>query len=140
VMEAWGFEYASSAVWDKGDRIGTGQIFRNQHEVLLYGKRGEMPGSQYKPGSILRYPRGEHSAKPKEVCKTIERMYPDFGASFETFTNAEFLEQETLGPMTKLAPGASVEHTERWTLHKNVHIREWDDAELDRVLLPLVAK
>src|SRR4029077_3892071 len=52
-----------------------------------------------------------------------KRTYPDFGASFETFTNAEFLEQETLGPMTKLAPGASVEHTERWTLHKNVHIR-----------------
>ena len=32
------------------------------------------------------------------------------------------------------------EHTERWTLHKNVHIREWNDAELDRVLLPLVGK
>jgi hypothetical protein len=69
-----------------------------------------------------------------------KRIYPDFNASFETFTNAEFLEQETLGPMTKLAPGASVDHVERWTLHKNVHIREWNDAELDRVLLPLVAK
>ena len=62
------------------------------------------------------------------------------GASFETFTNVDFLEQETLGPMTKLAPGASLEHIERWTLHKNVHIREWNDAELDRVLLPLVGK
>ena len=69
-----------------------------------------------------------------------KRTYPDMGCSFETFTNAEFLEQETLGPMTKLAPGASLDHTERWTLHKNVHIREWTDAELDRVLLPLVAK
>jgi hypothetical protein len=69
-----------------------------------------------------------------------KRTYPDFNASFETFTNAEFLEQETLGPMTKLAPGASVDHIERWTLHKNVHIREWNDPELDRVLLPLVAK
>ena len=69
-----------------------------------------------------------------------KRTYPDFNASFETFTNADFLEQETLGPMTKLAPGASVDHIERWTLHKNVHIREWNDAELDRVLLPLVAK
>jgi len=69
-----------------------------------------------------------------------KRAYPDLGASFETFTNADFLEQETLGPLTKLAPGASLEHIERWTLHKNVHIREWTDAELDRVLLPLVAK
>jgi hypothetical protein len=68
------------------------------------------------------------------------RTYPDMGASFETFTNAEFLEQETLGPLTRLAPGESVEHIERWTLHKNVHIREWTDEELDRVLLPLVAE
>jgi hypothetical protein len=66
------------------------------------------------------------------------KTYPDLGASFETFTNAEFLEQETLGPMTKLAPGASVVHIERWSLHNNVHIREWTDEELDRVLLPLV--
>src|ERR1700682_6146463 len=69
-----------------------------------------------------------------------KRTYPDFNSSFETFTNADFLEQETLGPMTKLAPGGSVDHIERWTLHKNVHIREWNDPELDRVLLPLVAK
>jgi hypothetical protein len=66
--------------------------------------------------------------------------YPDRGCSFETFTSAEFLEQETLGPLTKLAPGKSVNHTERWTMHKNIHIREWTDAELDRVVLPLVAK
>jgi len=45
---------------------------------------------------------------------------------------------EPVGPLTKVAPGGWVEHIERWTLHKNVHIREWTDAELDRVLLPLV--
>jgi len=76
----------------------------------------------------------------KRVEADPKRTYPDLGASFETFTNADFLEQETLGPMTKLAPGASLEHTERWTLHRNVHIREWNDAELDHVLLPLVGK
>ena len=76
----------------------------------------------------------------KRVEADPKHTYPDLGASFETFTNADFLEQETLGPMTKLAPGASLEHIERWTLHKNVHIREWNDGELDRVLLPLVGK
>ena len=65
--------------------------------------------------------------------------YPDLGCSFETFTSADFLEQETLGPLTKLAPGKSVQHTERWTLHRDVHIREWTDDELDRVVLPLVS-
>ena len=65
--------------------------------------------------------------------------YADFGASYETFTNADFLELETLGPLETVAPGASVEHVERWSLHRNVEIREWTDAELDRVLTPAEA-
>lgn len=66
--------------------------------------------------------------------------YADFGCSFETFTNADMLELETLGPLKKVAPKQPLVHVERWTLHKNVRIGNWDDAELDRVLLPLVAK
>jgi hypothetical protein len=68
------------------------------------------------------------------------RDYPDLGCSFETFTNADFLELETLGPLRRLAAGAAVEHVERWSLHRNVRIEEWTDAELDRVLLPLVGR
>ena len=64
--------------------------------------------------------------------------YTDMGCSFETFTNADFLELETLGPLKKLAPKQSLAHVENWTLHKDVRIQSWDDAELDRVLLPLV--
>ncbi|HZT33477.1 MAG TPA: hypothetical protein VFA33_26555 [Bryobacteraceae bacterium] len=64
--------------------------------------------------------------------------YPDFGCSFETFTNADFLEMETLGPLTNLPPGAAVEHVEHWTLHKNVRVLAFTDDELDRVVLPLV--
>jgi len=68
------------------------------------------------------------------------RTYPDFGCSFETFTNADFLEMETLGPMTKIEPGGSVEHLEHWTLRRNVRITAWTDAELDKVLLPVLGK
>jgi len=28
-------------------------------------------------------------------------------------------------------------HTEKWTLHRNVHLADWTDDELDRVLGPL---
>lgn len=66
------------------------------------------------------------------------KTYPDFGVSYETFTNADFLELETIGPLTKVAPGKSVEHIERWSLHKNIKISAFTDAELDRVLLPLL--
>ena len=68
------------------------------------------------------------------------KTYPDFGCSYETFTNADMLELETLGPVTKVAPDATVEHVERWSLHKNVRIPAWTDAELDKVLLPRLGK
>lgn len=61
------------------------------------------------------------------------KVYPDFGCSFETFTNNEFLEVETLGPMTKLEPGKGVNHVETWSLHK-VTITKFTDAELDLAL------
>ena len=64
--------------------------------------------------------------------------YPDFGCSFETFTNNEFLEVETLGPLAKVQPGHVAELVERWSLHKDVSVRELTDAELDRVVLPLL--
>ena len=71
------------------------------------------------------------SADPK-------KKYPDYNSSYETFTNQDFLELETLGPVATVAPGQTVEHTERWSLHRNVKIASWTDAELDRVLLPLL--
>ena len=64
--------------------------------------------------------------------------YTDNGCSFETFTNADFLEMETLGPLTRLAPGETVTHTEYWSAHRGVEVRHWTDEELDRVIAPLV--
>ena len=66
------------------------------------------------------------------------KIYPDFGCSFETFTNNDFLEVETLGPLTKVAPGRAVEQVEHWALYRNVKLSEFTDPEIDRVLLPLV--
>lgn len=77
VFEGWGFTYKTQAVWDK-QVSGMGLVFRNQHEILLYGTRGKMPGPQYQPKSVFSITRGRHSAKPPEVRAAIERMYPDF--------------------------------------------------------------
>jgi len=79
VMVAWGFEYKTHAVWVK-DKSGLGLVFRNKHEVLLYGTRGRMPGPQYQPPSVFSFPRGRHSAKPPEIRTELEKMYPDFDA------------------------------------------------------------
>lgn len=69
----------------------------------------------------------------------IGKIYPDMGCSFEMFTRNDMLELETLGPITHVEPGTSLEHVELWTLNKNVHLRAFTDDDLDRVLLPLLS-
>ena len=60
--------------------------------------------------------------------------YADYGCNFETFTNHEMLEVETLGPFTKIAPGQTVEHTETWSLFDNVPAPECDRDVTQHVL------
>lgn len=78
VLQAWGFEYRTCAVWDK-QKIGMGYYFRQQHELLLVAVRGQpmTPAPANRPSSVLSFPRGEHSAKPVEVYELIEAMYPE---------------------------------------------------------------
>jgi hypothetical protein len=60
-------------------------------------------------------------------------VYPDGGVNFETFSNEDFLEVETLGPLVTLAPGRSTRHREDWALLRGLpRIRTERDA--DRVL------
>ncbi len=87
VMEAWGFTYRTNMVWVK-DKMGTGYYVRNQHEMLLIGRRGDLPvpepGTQ--PTSVIHAPRTKHSAKPPEFYEAIEQMYPKFkGQWYEIF-------------------------------------------------------
>ena len=42
--------------------------------------------------------------------------YPDGGCNFETFTDSEMLEIESLGPLVTLQPGESTDHHETWHL------------------------
>lgn len=44
--------------------------------------------------------------------------HADFGCNAQAFTNHQILELETLGPLVRLDPGASVSHQEVWTLHR----------------------
>lgn len=77
VIKAWGFEYRTNIVWDK-EKIGMGYHARNQHELLLICKRGNIPppaaGTQ--PSSVHREARTAHSAKPHFYYEMIEGAYP----------------------------------------------------------------
>ncbi len=62
--------------------------------------------------------------------------YPDYGSSVEVYTDPAILEVETLGPLTCLEPGQSVEHVEHWFLHKGIGITN-DDESIVKLVLPL---
>lgn len=90
VIQAWGFNYRTCAVWDKG-KIGMGYYFRQQHELLLVAARGSLPVPEPsdRVSSVIRVKRpGIHSRKPTEVIELIESMYPAFGKDdrIELFT------------------------------------------------------
>ena len=74
----------------------------------------------------------------KRATPISGETYPDFGCSFETFTNNEFLEMETLGPLTRLAPGKTAEQVEHWSLHRNVKLADLTDEGIDAAILPLL--
>jgi N6-adenosine-specific RNA methylase IME4 len=78
VMRAWGFTYKANAAWVK-NQVGMGFWFRNQHELLLVGTRGEMPLplEENRLSSVISSPRQEHSEKPPRIFQIIEQMYPD---------------------------------------------------------------
>src|SRR6202023_2031426 len=48
------------------------------------------------------------------------KTYPDHGCNFETFSNEEMQEIESLGPLVRLAPGKTVQHVEHWDVHGHV--------------------
>ena len=74
----WGFSYRSHCIWKK-NRVGTGYIFRNCHEVLLYGTRGNVPapapGEQFE--SVIQADVGAHSAKPEIFLQMIEQVFSE---------------------------------------------------------------
>lgn len=65
--------------------------------------------------------------------------YPDLGVNVEIFTNADFLELESLGPTTLIEPGAAVEHEERWRAFSEVPELATDD-DADRALRPRLGR
>ena len=76
-MAAWDFSYVSHLCWIK-NRPGTGYWVRNEHELLLVGKRGKIPapaaGDQ--PRSVIHAAVRAHSQKPDAIYLLIEAMFP----------------------------------------------------------------
>jgi hypothetical protein len=69
----------------------------------------------------------------KHAVYQPDAAYFDRGSSSECYCNPHFLELETLGPRTNLAPGESVTHREMWTLYSGVSFRP-DEAAMQEIV------
>ena len=65
--------------------------------------------------------------------------YPDMGTVYQTFSNEDMLEMETVGALCTLNPGQHAELTETWELFTDVpEIKT--EADVENILLPLLAQ
>lgn len=126
-------------VWAFTDLSDRRWRFTKKYIVLKQDR--QRPGPQ-KIGSFNKKTFGAYLLRGNLFIKRYtadpHRAFPDFGCSFEMFTNERCLELETLGPLQTLAAGESVRHVERWSLHRNVKISTWSDQAIDEAVLPLV--
>ncbi len=77
--KAWGFAWATVAfVWDK-QRVNPGYYTMSQCELCLVFKRGRIPAPRGARNvrQLVSEPRADHSRKPSEVRRRIERMFPE---------------------------------------------------------------
>lgn len=125
----WPFTNLSDPRWTFLEKYLVLRQDPTNSEPEKLGHFNEETRGAYLLGDILFVKRYEADAKKK---------YPDMGVSYETFTNADFLELETLGPLEKIEPDGEIEHVETWSLHRGVAVGEWSDGELDRKIAPLL--
>jgi N6-adenosine-specific RNA methylase IME4 len=85
IIEAWGFEYKSSFVWDKV-KHNMGHYNSVRHELLLVCVKGSCkPDVPKLVDSVQSIERSKtHSEKPEEFRKIIEGLY-DHGRKLELF-------------------------------------------------------
>lgn len=87
-------------------------------------KQDENNVNAFKLGLDLHNGTALYAYKETVFVKKYEHKmnaeYDDFGVSFETYTNKNILEMETIGTVHYLKPGETATHTEKWVVYENV--------------------
>lgn len=96
IIEAWGFTYKTSFVWDKV-RHNFGHYNSVRHELLLVCTRGScLPDAPTLFDSVQTIERTEHSVKPEEFRNIIDTLYPS-GRRIELFARRDVEGWDTWG-------------------------------------------
>ncbi|MEM7581300.1 MAG: MT-A70 family methyltransferase [Cyanobacteria bacterium P01_A01_bin.80] len=86
-IRKWEFELKTILTWEKvsksgNPRIGTGHWLRNCTEHCFLGIKGKVPSFSHSKkltneSTIIRAERREHSRKPEEFFKLVEKLCPE---------------------------------------------------------------
>ncbi len=123
------------AIWPYTDMSNPNLRFGRRHILL----QANMP-SPFKIG--FANPRGWLAywnmgvLFVKQADYLPEARYYDFGSSSECYCNDQFIELETLSPISLIQPGDSLTHVEHWTLSSLAHGPR-DEAEVESLLASL---
>lgn len=124
----WPFTDMSDARWNWGRKY---VLLRQDENAITPQKAGVHASSRWAAYA------NDNSLFVKTFDYHASAQYPDLGAVVEVFTNAEILEVESLGPLSKIEPNASVEHNETWHLFEGVSTPEGDE-DVERDVLPKI--
>jgi hypothetical protein len=133
VFGMWSFTDLADPRWVLGS-----SYIQLRHLANPQGRFKEQMGGIYNSAGWGAYFRQGYLFVKRAAVISGAR-YPDFGCNFEVFTNPEFLELETLGPLVELQPGEVVEHSEHWWLFADVPSGE-NDAWIASAVLPLAMR
>ncbi len=96
VINAWGFKYKASFVWDKVKHV-MGHYNSVRHELLLICTKGScVPENMKLFDSVYEEERTEHSKKPEFFREVIDTIYPS-GKRIELFARRPVEGWETYG-------------------------------------------
>ncbi len=127
-LTLWAYTDMSDPRWTWGEKY---ILLRQDPQATKPQKIGAMVKDGW-----AAYARDGHLFVKKFTYVSGAR-YPDLGCSFETFTNPDMLEVETVAPLVTLQPGEAVEHVEHWFLFHEVPIPS-NDADVDANMLPKI--
>lgn len=131
------------ALWSYTDFTDPRWILGQDYLQLIHH---EKPAGRFPEQITGLFNPAEWGAYVRAGCVFLKRaavqhgkQYPDFGCNFEVFTNPDFLELETLGPVVNLEPGESTVHEEHWWLFDGVSSIS-NEESIQHGILPLVQK
>ena len=128
------------SVWPYTDMSNDRIYWGNKYVTLRQDEKFEKPiklGFDLNCGTVY-YLLGDDIFRKSFDTNHPHGVYPDGGCSFETYTNENMIEVESLSELKTVKPGETTVHTESWSLCKKpCEVDLKSDASIDNMLSKL---